>query len=127
MAVQEGTNSLVVGLTEGQVYYYKNDILKFKNEKPRLLHESPNVITGLAFKILNKAVLVYVATDYSIITIILGGKDKDEKVFSVFFLFTVMVLKFLWSILNEKKTWVPPNFKNLLIFIFILIQEATFN
>jgi hypothetical protein len=126
LAVQEGTNSLVVGLTEGQVYYYKNDILKFKNEKPRLLHESPNVITGLAFKVLNKAVLVYVATDYSIITIILGGKDKDEKVFSVF-LFTVMVPKFLLSISNYKITWVPSIFKYVLIFICILTKEATIN
>ena len=80
MSVYEGTNSLVIGLSGGEIFYYKNDILKYKNEKPRLLHEAPHSITGLAFKTINKFILIYVATEYTIITITLGGKDKDEKV-----------------------------------------------
>jgi hypothetical protein len=78
--VHEGTNSLAVGLSSGEVFYYKNDILKYKNEKPRLLHEAPHSITGLAYKTFNKIILIYVATDYTIFTLVLGGKDKDEKV-----------------------------------------------
>jgi hypothetical protein len=80
LAVHEGTNSLAVGLTSGEVFYYKSDMLKFKNEKPRLLHEAPHSITAVAFKSLNKAILLYVATEFTIITITIGGKDKDEKV-----------------------------------------------
>jgi hypothetical protein len=80
LTVHEGTNSMIVGLSGGEVYFYKNDILKYKNEKPRLVHEAPQSITGLAFKAINKLLLVFVATEYTIITIILGGKDRDEKV-----------------------------------------------
>lgn len=87
IAVNEGANSLCVGLSGGEVYYFKSDILKFKNEKPRLLHEAPHIITGLAFKNINKTTLIYVATEYSIITITIGGKDKDEKVNSIIKIF----------------------------------------
>jgi hypothetical protein len=80
LAVHEGTNSLAVGLSGGEVYYYKSDILKFKNEKPRLIHEAPHTITGLAFKTINRSVLLYVSTEYTLMTIIIGGKDRDEKV-----------------------------------------------
>jgi hypothetical protein len=69
-----------VGLSGGEVFFYKNDILKFKNEKPRFLHEAPHSITALSFKAINKSVLLFVATEYTIITILIGGKDKDEKV-----------------------------------------------
>ena len=80
VAVHEGTNSVCVGLSGGEVFYYKSDVLKFKNEKPRLLHEAPHTITGIAFKNVNRAMLVFVATEYSIITITFGNKEKDEKV-----------------------------------------------
>lgn len=79
MAVNETTNSLAVGLSSGEVFLYKNDILKFKNEKPRVLHEAPHAITALSFKVINKSVLLFVATEYTLITITIGGKDKDEK------------------------------------------------
>ena len=85
LAVHEGTNSLAIGLTGGEVYYYKSDILKYKNEKPRLLHEGPHSITALLFKPVGKFLLLFVATDYTIITITIGGKDRDEKVSSSFF------------------------------------------
>lgn len=71
---------MAIGLSSGEVYFYKSDVLKYKNEKPRLLHEAPHSITALAFKTVNKSLLVYVATEHSLFTIILGGKDKDEKV-----------------------------------------------
>ena len=80
LAVNEGVNSLAAGLSGGEVFYYKNDILKYKNEKPRILHEAPHSITALAFKNINKFTLIYLATEHTIITITLGGKDKDEKV-----------------------------------------------
>ncbi len=85
IAVHEGMNSLAVGLSSGEVVYYKSDILKFKNEKPRVVHEAPHSITGLAFKIQinSKFPLLYVSTEYAIITIIIAGKDKDEKVFLI--------------------------------------------
>jgi vacuolar protein sorting-associated protein 11 len=79
MAVHEGTNSLVVGLSGGEVLYFKHDILKTKNEKPRLIHQAQNTITGVAFKNVMRSLLIYVATEYTIITITLAGKDKDEK------------------------------------------------
>jgi len=59
---------------------YKNDILKYKNEKPRLIYEAAHSITALAFKNINKFMLLYLATEHSIITITVIGKDKDEKV-----------------------------------------------
>ena len=71
---------MAVGLTGGEVYYYKSDILKYKNEKPRLIHEGPHSITALSFKNVGKNVLVFVATEYTIITITISGKDRDEKV-----------------------------------------------
>lgn len=83
MAVNEGPNSLAVGFDDGEVFYYKSDILKYKNEKPRLVNQSASSITALAFKNINKASLIYVATEFTIITITLGGKDKDEKVTNV--------------------------------------------
>ena len=67
-------------MSGGEVFYYKNDVLKFKNEKPRLIHEAPHSITGLAFKTINKSILLYVSTEYTLITITIGGKDRDEKV-----------------------------------------------
>lgn len=79
------SNSLVVGLSSGEVFLYKNDILKFKNEKPRILHEATHAITALSFKLINKSVLLFVATEYNIITIMIVGKDKDERV-NTFFL-----------------------------------------
>lgn len=79
LAVHELTNSLVVGLSGGEVFYYKSDILKYKNEKPRLLHEAAHSITGLAFKNINKFILLYLATEHTIITLTIIGKDKDEK------------------------------------------------
>ncbi len=80
LAVNEGTNTLVVGLSGGEVFLFKSDILKYKSEKPRLIHEAPHSITALAFKNINKFCLIYLATEHTIITILLGGKDKDEKV-----------------------------------------------
>lgn len=74
------TNSLVVGFSSGEVFLYKSDILKYKNEKPRVIHEAPHAITALSFKIINKSVLLFVATEHNIITILISGKDKDEKV-----------------------------------------------
>jgi hypothetical protein len=69
-----------VGLSGGEVFYYKNDIMKIKNEKPRLLHEGPRSITAMAFKNMPRFVLIYVATEFTIITITLVAKDRDEKV-----------------------------------------------
>ena len=80
LAINEINNSMVVGLSGGEVFFYKNDVLKYKNEKPRLIHEAPHGITALAFKNINKFCLIYLATEHTIITITLGGKDKDEKV-----------------------------------------------
>ena len=80
LGVNEGVNSLAVGMSDGVVFYFKSDILKYKNEKPRLLNESASAITGLAFKNINKLTLIYVATEFTIITITIAGKDKDEKV-----------------------------------------------
>ena len=77
----EGANSLAVGLSGGEVLYFKSDILKYKNEKPRMIHEAPHSITALAFKSINKYCLLYLATENTIITVTIGGKDKDEKVF----------------------------------------------
>ena len=70
-------------MTGGEVYFYKSDILKYKNEKPRLIHEGPHSITALSFKNVGKNVLVFVATEYTIITITISGKDRDEKVRTV--------------------------------------------
>lgn len=83
LAVNETTNSLAVGLSSGDVFFYKNDILKFKNEKPRLLHEAPHAISALSFKLINKSMLLFVGTEYTLITILIGGKDKDEKVINI--------------------------------------------
>ena len=80
MAVNETTNSLAVGTSSGEVFFYKTDILKFKNEKPRVLYEAPHAITALSFKVINKSILLFVGTDLTLITILIGGKDKDEKV-----------------------------------------------
>lgn len=78
--MNESTNSLAVGMSSGEVFFYKTDILKFKNEKPRVLHEAPHAITALSFKVINKSILLFVGTDFTLITILIGGKDKDEKV-----------------------------------------------
>jgi hypothetical protein len=32
------------------VFYFKNDILKYKNEKPRLLHEAPHSVKCIKYK-----------------------------------------------------------------------------
>lgn len=69
-----------VGLSSGEVFYYKSDILKYKSEKPRILHEAAHGITALAFKSINKCILLYLATEHTIITMTIIGKDKDEKV-----------------------------------------------
>lgn len=78
--MHEGVNSMAIGLSGGEVYFYKSDILKFKNEKPRLLHEAPHPITALLFKVVNKSLVLFVATEHTIITITIVAKDKDEKV-----------------------------------------------
>lgn len=80
MAVNDGPNTLAVGLSGGEVLFFKGDVLKYKSEKPRLVHEAPHSITALAFKNINKFCLIYLGTEHTIITILLGGKDKDEKV-----------------------------------------------
>lgn len=80
LAVHDGNNSLCVGLSSGEVLYYKCDILKYKNEKPRVLYSGSSPITGIAFKNLNK-MFVFVSTEYLIITITFGNREKDEKVF----------------------------------------------
>lgn len=90
----EGVNSLAVGLSGGEVLFFKNDILKYKSERPRMIHEAPHSITALAFKNINKYCLLYLATEHTIITVLIGGKDKDEKVkFS---------LILMWSFFSEK-------------------------
>ena len=78
--MHETTNSLAVGMSSGEVFFFKSDILKFKNEKPRLIHDASHAITGLAFKTINKAILLYTATQHTIITINIIGKDRDDKV-----------------------------------------------
>ena len=52
-----------------------------RNLKSRLIHQAPHSITGLAFKEMGKVVVIFVATEFSILTISIGSKDKDEKVF----------------------------------------------
>ena len=80
LAVNEGTSSLALSTKIGEMFFYKNNILKLKNEKPRVIHEAPHAISALSFKVINKTMLLFVATEYTLITITIGGKDKDEKV-----------------------------------------------
>ena len=81
LAIHDATNSLAIGLLNGDVLYFKNDILKYKNEKPRILHQDSHArsITALAFKNINKLLLLYMATENTIETINIIGKEKDEK------------------------------------------------
>lgn len=81
LAVNDANNSVCVGLSSGEVLYYKCDILKYKNEKPRVLYTGSSPITGIAFKNLNRGFFIFVSTEYLIITITFGNRDKDEKVF----------------------------------------------
>jgi hypothetical protein len=62
------------------VIFYKGDMIKDRNLKSRLIHQAPHSITGLAFKEMAKFLIIFVATEFSILTISIGSKDKDEKV-----------------------------------------------
>lgn len=67
------------------VLFYKSDTIKdTRNLKSRLIHQAPHSITGLAFKEMAKLLVIFVATEFSILTISTGSKDKDEKVFQHF-------------------------------------------
>jgi predicted RNase H-related nuclease YkuK (DUF458 family) len=115
VAIFENTNSLVVGCSDGRlnnknsiiliiifefkffsVLFYKGDAVKdTRNLKSRLIHQAPHGITGLAFKEMAKVLVIFVATEFSILTISTGSKDKDEKVFlSNSILINLQYLKF---------------------------------
>ncbi|RNA18522.1 vacuolar sorting-associated 11 -like protein [Brachionus plicatilis] len=80
LAVHDGNNSVCVGLSSGDVLFYKCDILKYKNEKPRILYTGSSPITGISFKNLGRGMFVFVSTEYLIITITFGNREKDEKI-----------------------------------------------
>ena len=59
---------------------FKGDLLKERNLKPKVVHDSPQPITGLSFKDVGKNIVLFVATEFSVLAIALIGKDKEEKV-----------------------------------------------
>ena len=54
--------------------------MKDRTLKPKVIHDSPQAITGLAFKDTGKYMTIFVATEFSILTIALSSRESEEKV-----------------------------------------------
>ncbi|XP_064651834.1 vacuolar protein sorting-associated protein 11 homolog [Lineus longissimus] len=79
LTVAENLNYMAVGFENGCVLLFKGDVTKDRHSKQRVIHESPRPITGLAFKTSGSQTVLYVATEYSTMSIVISNKDKDVK------------------------------------------------
>ncbi|KAK3611536.1 hypothetical protein CHS0354_016470 [Potamilus streckersoni] len=76
LAVHENLNWMAVGFQNGSVVVFKGDVKSDRHSKTWTVYENQKPITGLAFRPTGKNIILFVATDNSILSINLSAKDK---------------------------------------------------
>ncbi|KAK9466500.1 hypothetical protein V1512DRAFT_263743 [Lipomyces arxii] len=75
-AVSDDFTSVAVGLATGTIILVRGDLLHDKGIKQKVVFESPESVTGLAFYDANKTSLLYIATTGRILTMFTSGKNQ---------------------------------------------------
>ncbi|KRT81937.1 hypothetical protein AMK59_5836, partial [Oryctes borbonicus] len=80
ICVHENLQLLAVGFVDGSLMLYRGDITRDRTSRSKLLKDSGSPITGLAFKTMSTATLLFVATDVSVSAYNITLKDKEHKI-----------------------------------------------
>lgn len=79
LTVHENLNYMAVGFENGSIVLFRGDVMRERHSKQRVIYEGHQKITGLAFKLVGKNHVLFVATEGEIICITLLPKDKEHK------------------------------------------------
>ncbi|KAJ8096870.1 hypothetical protein POJ06DRAFT_45500 [Lipomyces tetrasporus] len=75
-AVSDDLSAIALGLANGNVILVRGDLLNDKGLKQKVIFESSDPVTGLAFYEASKTSLLYIATTTRILTIFTSGKSQ---------------------------------------------------
>ncbi|KAL4227956.1 Vacuolar protein sorting-associated protein 11 [Mactra antiquata] len=77
--VHENLNWMAVGFENGSVLVFKGDVKSDRHSKQTVVYSSSKAITGLAFKSVGKSVVLFIATEISILSLTLTAKEKHSQ------------------------------------------------
>ncbi|GJQ72175.1 hypothetical protein Trydic_g3267 [Trypoxylus dichotomus] len=80
LCVHENLQLLAVGFVDGSLLLYRGDITRDRTSRSKLLKDPGSPITGLAFKTMSTATLLFVATDVSVFAYNITLKDREHKI-----------------------------------------------
>nr|XP_023025769.1 vacuolar protein sorting-associated protein 11 homolog [Leptinotarsa decemlineata] len=79
LCVHEDLQLMAVGFVDGSLILYRGDITRDRRSKQKPLRPASSAITGLAFKSTAANVLLFVATESSVVVYNITQKDKEQK------------------------------------------------
>ncbi|KAK9317120.1 hypothetical protein V1522DRAFT_399450 [Lipomyces starkeyi] len=77
-AVSGDLSSIALGLANGNVILIRGDLLNDKGLKQKVIFESSDPVTGLAFYEASKTSFLYIATTTRILTVFTSGKNQGQ-------------------------------------------------
>ncbi|XP_057664940.1 vacuolar protein sorting-associated protein 11 homolog [Diorhabda carinulata] len=79
LCVHDNLQIMAVGFVDGSLIIYRGDITRDRSSKQKLLKAANSAITGLAFKTTASSILLFVATENTVIVYNITHKDKEQK------------------------------------------------
>lgn len=69
---------MAFGFETGQILLYRGDVTRERHSKNRIIYEDVHPITGLEFCNIQNDILLFATTEYHVISITIGAKDKTD-------------------------------------------------
>lgn len=69
---------MAFGFETGQILLYRGDVTRERHSKHRVIYEDVHPITGLEFCNTQNDIFLFATTEYHVISITIGVKDKSD-------------------------------------------------
>lgn len=99
-AVHENLMLLAVGYEDGEIQLYRGELTRGRSIKPKILQREGEhgSVTGLAFKTMDRSIILFSVSKNAVIPFDVTNKDRDVNVSKIFFYFMHSISR---KILNQ--------------------------